>query len=321
MKTDGTKTTPSIKTAEITDDKFRPYWSVMIPTFNCARYLRETLASVLSQDPGPDAMQIEVVDDCSTKDDPESVVRELGKGRVAFHRHAQNLGVTPNLNQCVARARGHWVHILHGDDFVHPGFYERLRDRIADRDDVAIAFCRSFIVSEEGDVQHVTPRLAELESGGRAFPPLHLGNPVQTPSVVVKRSFYESHGSFDPRFCHVADWEMWLRAAVLGGAVAERRTLASYRSFANNHTGRLARTAENVEDYVRLARHAEATNLATVDWRQFRRLVARRAAEQAEAFRKLGDKEAEKANWRFWRRWASWRDRVEYWGKRCLQRT
>jgi glycosyltransferase involved in cell wall biosynthesis len=44
-------------------DPARPLWSVMIPTYNCADYLRETLASVLAQDPGPEEMQIEVVDD------------------------------------------------------------------------------------------------------------------------------------------------------------------------------------------------------------------------------------------------------------------
>jgi GT2 family glycosyltransferase len=62
----------------------RPFWSVMIPTYNCANYLAQTLESVLAQDPGPERMQIEVIDDCSTKDDPEAVVREIGKGRVSF---------------------------------------------------------------------------------------------------------------------------------------------------------------------------------------------------------------------------------------------
>jgi glycosyltransferase involved in cell wall biosynthesis len=54
------------------------------PDYNCASYLRETLASVLAQDPGPEHMQIEVIDDCSTKDDPQAVVREMGMGRVSF---------------------------------------------------------------------------------------------------------------------------------------------------------------------------------------------------------------------------------------------
>src|SRR5471032_702764 len=82
----------------------RPQWSVMIPTFNCAKYLWQTLESVLAQDPGTDQMQIEVVDDCSTKDDPEALVREIGQGRVAFHRKPQNEGAIRNFNTCIQRS-------------------------------------------------------------------------------------------------------------------------------------------------------------------------------------------------------------------------
>ena len=64
----------------IPEDICCPLWSVMIPTYNCARYLRETLASVLAQDPGPEVMQIKVIDDCSTLDDPEAVVTETWTG-------------------------------------------------------------------------------------------------------------------------------------------------------------------------------------------------------------------------------------------------
>ncbi|MFX0196931.1 MAG: glycosyltransferase, partial [Candidatus Hodarchaeota archaeon] len=38
----------------------RPFWSVMIPTYNCKHYLEEAFNSVLEQDPGPDEMQIAV---------------------------------------------------------------------------------------------------------------------------------------------------------------------------------------------------------------------------------------------------------------------
>ena len=57
---DGGGTVPRI--APVPAGVRRPRWSVMIPTFNCAKYLRETLGSVLAQDPGPERMQIEVVD-------------------------------------------------------------------------------------------------------------------------------------------------------------------------------------------------------------------------------------------------------------------
>src|SRR5262245_39421227 len=68
----------------------RPFWSVMIPVYNCTRYLRRTLASVLEQNVNAEDMQIEVVDGCSTKDDPEQVVNEFGKSRVGFYRLSAN---------------------------------------------------------------------------------------------------------------------------------------------------------------------------------------------------------------------------------------
>src|SRR5687768_11687461 len=93
---------PSAPTvAPITDGLPRPFWSVMIPTHDCAEYLRRTLASVLAQAPAAAEMQIEVVDDCSTRDDPEAVVSAVGGGRVTFHRHPQNAGAIANFNSCL----------------------------------------------------------------------------------------------------------------------------------------------------------------------------------------------------------------------------
>src|SRR5262245_46178716 len=89
----------------------RPLWSVMIPTYNCAHYLERALESVLVQDPGSDHMQIEVVDDCSTTDDPEAVTQRVAKGRVLFHRNVKNQGAIRTFNTCIERSTGELVHI------------------------------------------------------------------------------------------------------------------------------------------------------------------------------------------------------------------
>ena len=115
---------PIPKIAPITQSDLRPFWSVMIPTYNCAEYLGQTLQSVLAQGLGPDLMHIEVVDDCSNKDDPEAVVNAVGRGRVEFHRKPKNAGAIANFNTCLERSRGRYVHILHGDDTVLNGYYE-----------------------------------------------------------------------------------------------------------------------------------------------------------------------------------------------------
>lgn len=119
----------------------RPFWSVMIPNYNSDRYLAQTLKSVLEQDPGAEEMEIEVVDDCSNKDDPAAVVKEIGKGRISFFRQPDNVGATANFNTCIQRAKGQWVHILHSDDTVLPGFYNRLRSALEPELTIGAAFC------------------------------------------------------------------------------------------------------------------------------------------------------------------------------------
>src|SRR5689334_2129176 len=104
----------------------RPLWSVMIPAYNCSTYLVDAIKSVLQQDPGSDLMQIEVVDDYSTDANVEQIVKEIGKGRVSYFRQKQNVGSLRNFETCINRAKGKYIHLLHGDDFVKPGFYKNL---------------------------------------------------------------------------------------------------------------------------------------------------------------------------------------------------
>jgi glycosyltransferase involved in cell wall biosynthesis len=294
--------------APVPDGIVRPFWSIMIPSFNCSQYLRQTLQGVLDQDLGPEQMQIEVVDDCSTKDDPEAVVKELGRGRVSFFRQPLNVGATANFNTCISRSSGHWIHILHGDDFVLPGFYENIRRVIDLHSNVATVFTRSYIVDAQGEIEYISPRIPGLESGGREFPQLQNGNPIQTPSVVVKRDFYVNQGGFDSRFCHVADWEMWFRATTLAGAVAINQVLASYRQFATNDTGRLARTAENLRDFERFATIAAERNPDAADWPRFRQLIMSLALTQMDRFAREKIEDATTANWKFWRERSTWRE-------------
>src|SRR6476469_290020 len=105
---------------KVQDQKDRPLWSVMIPTYNCTKYLRQTLESVLCQDQGPGKMQIEVVDDYSSDGDVAAVVQEVGRGRVSFFQQKENKGHIRNFETCINRSEGHLMHLLHGDDLVKP---------------------------------------------------------------------------------------------------------------------------------------------------------------------------------------------------------
>ena len=117
-------------------------------------------------------MQIDVVDDHSTADDPEDVVARLGGGRVGFHRHPENLGVVGNLNACLRRSRGEIVHLLHGDDLVLEGFYQTLDDRLREHPDAGAAYCRHLYMDERGrrlDVAPLEPPWSGILADGARF--------------------------------------------------------------------------------------------------------------------------------------------------------
>ena len=210
----------------------RPLWSVMIPTYNCARYLRETLASVLAQDPGSDVMQIEVVDDCSTEDDPLKVVQELGGGRVGFYRQLENVGNRKNFQTCLERSRGKLIHLLHGDDCVRDGFYRKMQTALEENPEVGAAFCRCINMDERGHWQNISP-LEQPESGilSNWLERLVENQRISTPSIVVRREIYEKLGAFDLRLPWTEDWEMWVRIAAHYPMWYEVEPLALYRTM------------------------------------------------------------------------------------------
>jgi len=278
----------------------RPLWSVMIPTFNCAKYLRQTLESVLAQDPGSEHMQIEVIDDCSTKDNPEVVVREVGKGRVAFYRKQKNAGAIANFNTCIERSRGHLVHILHGDDWVEPGFYENLCEAFEQYAEVGICITRAFMVDERGSIDYLSPRIPQLEEPASQVEFMYYSNPVRTPGVVVRRNLYEIHGGFFLTLIHTADWEMWIRICRLSRGLFINKPLASYRVFPMNDTGRLARTGENLRDHLRFAEIVKSRESKFNDV-LFMNEMLHRARIQSERFKAIGDLTAFEANWNVYR--------------------
>jgi glycosyltransferase involved in cell wall biosynthesis len=238
----------------ISDGMPRPQWSVMIPTYNSGRYLRETLASVLSQDPGPAAMQIEVVDDHSTQDDPATVVEEVGHGRVAFYRQPTNLGHTRNFETCLRRSRGMLVHLLHGDDCVRDGFYRAMEHAFGEHPEIGAAFCRYIAIDEEGRWLSTAP-LEQPASGvlPNWLETIAVGQRLQAPCMTVRREVYERLGGFDDRIRYYGeDWEMWVRIAAHYPVWYQAEPLALYRVRAASLSGYSLRTGENVRDLRRV---------------------------------------------------------------------
>lgn len=224
----------------------------MIPTFNCAKFLAQTIKSVLDQGFSQDEMEIIVIDDVSTNDDPLAVVLEVGGARVKFVKNEMNLGATANFNRCIELSTGKLVHILHGDDWVAPGFYEEIARLEEEAPDCAFYATRTVAVEEDGTWKWISRRNKALEQASNDASECSSEQFFQTPSVVVRRDFYEQSGGFCQSLYHVADWEMWVRAIHAGSGIISSKALAYYRTFEGNDSGSLAKTGANIVDRLKL---------------------------------------------------------------------
>jgi glycosyltransferase involved in cell wall biosynthesis len=272
----------------------RPLWSVMIPTFNSGKFLEDTLRSVLSQDLGPSEMQLEVIDDCSTLDDPKAVVEEVGKGRISYYRNTSNEGAIRTFNTCIQRSKGELIHILHGDDTVISGYYAKISEAARVHSSLGLYAARCFIVDEDSVITAVTDNLETLKV--EAF---YYLNPIQFAGITVQRSAYEELGGFRLDLKHTADAEMWARIVASRGGIVLPDVLANYRLFAANDTSRLIRTGENILDHVRL-HDLYSKRYPTFSVERGRANLFWMAWSQYSNFKALGDDVAAMANYRAW---------------------
>jgi glycosyltransferase involved in cell wall biosynthesis len=288
----------------------RPFWSVMIPTFRPqAKYLRQTIESVLDQGVNPAQIQIEVVDDCSPDTDTGAMVEAIAGGRVSFFKTPKNLGLCGCWNKCIERAEGEWVHILHQDDYALPGFYDRLSQAAAAHPEISLVAARSFYVDDDGIILGVSDRVPDLEQGSRDAKLFYYNTPLLCVGIAVKRSFYQSHGGFRPDLNFVLDREMWARAISDGGGVVTPEVLSCYRIFNGSETSRLARTGETLRDLDRLS-NLFAERYPDFDRTHASERVCELAMRQFRQFAKTGDLEAANANLAHWKTVAPLRRRL-----------
>lgn len=232
------------------DCGLEPIVSVMIPAYEPNEFLLKAIESVVSQNFDSRRMEVVVVDDQSPRVDVSALVGGGGwSDRVRLHRNQENLGLAGNWNECVRLARGKVVHILHQDDWISDGFYSRMLPAFQKHPRVGMAFCRHAYVDEKGLVFHETEK--ERWFRGRLINWLDriaVGQRIQCPSVLVRRSTYLELGGYRSDLIYALDWEMWVRIAARYDVWYDPKLMAYYRIHSQNETSRLALQGKLMQD-------------------------------------------------------------------------
>jgi glycosyltransferase involved in cell wall biosynthesis len=220
----------------------------MVPVYNCSHYLKETLEAVLEQDPGPEIMQIEVVDDCSTDANVAQLVMQIGRGRIDYYCQPVNVGSLRNFETCLNRSRGKYIHLMHGDDKVKNGFYSELANLFDMFPEAGAAFCAHDHIDMNGKIKfQKKPETVKPAILKNWLSKLAEAQRVQYIAMVVKRSVYEHLGGFYA-VVYGEDWEMWARIASHYPIAYTPKNLAQYREHELSISNESFLSGKNLKD-------------------------------------------------------------------------
>lgn len=214
--------------AGIHDRRDSPLVSVVIPTYNGACFLAQTIESVLAQT-YPN-VEVLVVDDGST-DATWAITAGYGP-RVRYVRQT-NAGTAAARNRGVAEACGEYIALLDHDDLWLPHKLERQMPAFADDPTVGVVFARiEFFRTETGEVT------AQYFPGTELGPHdllAHRVLPIQT--VVIRRSALDAVGPFDEGLRGTDDWDLGIRLSAQFRMVGVPETLARVRLHPDQQGG------------------------------------------------------------------------------------
>lgn len=98
--------------------------SIITPSYNCAKFVEETIQSILSQT--HTNWELLFQDDCSTDNTKEIVVKYAEKdSRIKYECNAYNSGAAITRNNALRRAKGKWIAFLDSDDIWLPDKLEK----------------------------------------------------------------------------------------------------------------------------------------------------------------------------------------------------
>jgi len=184
--------------------------SVVIPTYNSARFLASAIESVLGQSERPD--EIIVVDDGST-DGTSDVLGRYG-ARIAVVTHPRNRGLPSARNSGIRVAAGSVIGFLDADDVWEPSMVEKQKRAFVTHETLGLCFT-SLWDCDAGLMPLRGPRKFRRRVCEAVFSELYMrAFPMPPSTVFARRAVLERVGMFDESMLKKQDLECWLRVAM-----------------------------------------------------------------------------------------------------------
>jgi glycosyltransferase involved in cell wall biosynthesis len=195
------------------------FFSIIIPTYNRANFIAQTIQSVLKQT--YPYFEIIVVDDGST-DHTEEVVTSIVDSRISYYNKENGeRGAARNYGMC--RAKGEYITFLDSDDILYENYLKNARESIQNYDFPLFLHIGYEVTDEE---LRSKTKVNSLKSDDISI--FVKGNPLSCLGVFLHKSIITQFKfNEDKALAGSEDWELWLRLAANVGIKTDNRISAA----------------------------------------------------------------------------------------------
>jgi alpha-1,3-rhamnosyltransferase len=207
-----------------------PHVSVVVPSYNHARFVETTLRSIAKQTTPP--KELMVIDDGSSDDSPQIIERVLREFPFPSELIArENRGLCATLNEGLAKTSGKYFAYLGSDDLWLPDFLRERVQLLESRAEAVLAYGHAYFIDEENRVVDCTADWARYVDGDVRPMLLKTIGPM-SPTVLYRRNPLENQ-HWDER-ARLEDYDLYLRLSEAGPFAFDPQILSAWRRHGSN---------------------------------------------------------------------------------------
>ncbi len=215
-----------------------PKVSVILTSFNHAKYIREAIDSALNQTFTD--FELLILDDCSS-DNSWNLIYQYSDPRIKAFRNEVNKGPVYGINKAISEvATGEYIAIHHSDDIWELDKLEQQVEYLDTHHEIGATFTQVQVIDENGapfaEEGHFYLHVFEQPNRSRHEWLNHFffhGNVLCHPSVLIRKACYFEVGMYDRRFGQIPDFEMWVRLCMKYNIHILEKPLTRFRVRAN----------------------------------------------------------------------------------------
>lgn len=207
--------------------------SVILPAYNCEKFIGKAIQSVLDQT--FTGFELVIINDGST-DGTESVILSFNDPRIIYMKNNGNKGLVFSLNHAIDLSKGAYIARMDADDICRPERLVTQKDFLDKHDDITVIASTIELINEndeesgtwELDRKTITP--AQIENQ------MLYENCIAHPTVMIRADVLKKF-KYNPRQLNIEDYDLWLRLLSHGFKISKiSEPLLRYRIHGNSIT-------------------------------------------------------------------------------------